>query len=118
VSALQCGADKAFEDQLRAGTYSLLAELLAAPPDEVMLQRLQAIGDGESPDNRDHMAQAWSALKRAAEQAKPECLKAEFYTLFIGLGRGELVPYGSWYLTGFLMEKPLGDLRRNLEALG
>jgi len=42
----------------------------------------------------------------------------EYHALFVGLGRGELVPYGSWYLTGFLMEAPLGELRRDLERLG
>jgi TorA maturation chaperone TorD len=38
--------------------------------------------------------------------------------LFIGLGRGELVPYGSWYVTGFLMERPLAELRVDLKRLG
>jgi TorA maturation chaperone TorD len=38
--------------------------------------------------------------------------------LFIGLGRGELLPYGSYYLTGFLQERPLARLRGDLLALG
>jgi TorA maturation chaperone TorD len=29
-----------------------------------------------------------------------------------------LVPYGSWYMTGFLMDRPLALLRRDLAALG
>ena len=45
-------------------------------------------------------------------------MEDEFQQLFIGLGRGELVPYASWYLTGFLMEKPLGELREHLAGLG
>jgi TorA maturation chaperone TorD len=34
------------------------------------------------------------------------------------VGRGELMPYGSWYLTGFLMEQPLARLRGELSELG
>ncbi len=48
----------------------------------------------------------------------PTALDDEYHRLFIGLGRGELVPYGSWYQTGFLMETPLAVLRRDLVALG
>jgi TorA maturation chaperone TorD len=42
----------------------------------------------------------------------------EYQDLFIGVGRGEVVPYGSWYMTGFLMDKPLALLRTDLQALG
>ena len=42
----------------------------------------------------------------------------EYHKLFIGLGRGELVPYGSFYMTGFLMEQPLSVLRDDLASLG
>ena len=45
-------------------------------------------------------------------------LAQEYQDLFIGLGRGEVVPYGSWYMTGFLMDRPLAVLRGELEALG
>jgi TorA maturation chaperone TorD len=64
------------------------------------------------------MALAWCELSAAAHQAQASDLAAEYHNLFIGLGRGELVPYGSWYLTGFLMEKPLVQLRRDLATLG
>jgi TorA maturation chaperone TorD len=43
---------------------------------------------------------------------------AEYQDLFIGLARGELVPYGSYYLTGFLHEKPLSKLRQDMARLG
>jgi TorA maturation chaperone TorD len=67
------------------------------------------------------MVAAWSALKAAAGKASMDGAAAvdeEYQELFIGLGRGELAPYGSWYITGFLMEKPLGKLRQDLAALG
>jgi TorA maturation chaperone TorD len=104
------------EAELRAGTYSLFAKLLAAPPDAEILKHLQAIQ--ESSQLQDPMAKAWLALKKAAQEAHSEGVNDEFHALFIGLGRGELVPYASWYKSGFLMEKPLGDLRRDLAALG
>jgi TorA maturation chaperone TorD len=104
------------EDLLRAAAYRLLGRLLAAPPDGGLLGRLQAI---EVPAEAGQgLAVAWRSLGLAAERASVEAVADEFQDLFIGLGRGELVPYGSWYLTGFLMERPLALLRRELAALG
>jgi TorA maturation chaperone TorD len=57
-------------------------------------------------------------LAAAAARSSPESLRDEYLALFIGLGRGEVVPYGSWYLTGFLMEQPLARLRGDLRELG
>jgi TorA maturation chaperone TorD len=45
-------------------------------------------------------------------------VRREFDVLFIGLDRGELVPYASYYLTGFLNGRPLAHLRRDLRTLG
>lgn len=104
------------EDRARSGTYRLISTLLAGPPDGAVLERLRGI----AVDAKDERAvvQAWAALRLAAERTRPEAVEDEFQTLFIGLGRGELVPYGSWYQTGFLMERPLADLRSVLERLG
>jgi TorA maturation chaperone TorD len=101
------------EEQARADAYRLLGLLLAAPPDAELLGMLQAIEPGGGP-----MAEPWEALRSAAGTAHPQRLRDEYQALFIGLGRGELNPYASWYLTGFLMEKPLADLRRELAELG
>ena len=60
----------------------------------------------------------WQALKRVALATDAEQFAQEYHTLFIGLGRGELLPYGSVYLTGFLQEQPLADLREDLARLG
>ncbi|MXW87070.1 MAG: molecular chaperone TorD family protein, partial [Boseongicola sp. SB0667_bin_21] len=48
----------------------------------------------------------------------PKSVEAEFNRLFIGLGRGELLPYASFYMTGFLNEKPLASLRGDLASHG
>lgn len=104
------------EDTLRAGVYALLGRLLTAPPDTDLLQRLCVLP--ADTGGGDELAAAWGALGLAAGRTSPEAAAEEYQNLFIGLGRGELVPYGSWYLTGFLMEKPLAQLRRDLARLG
>lgn len=108
--------DRLLEDNLRANVYGLLANLLAAPPDAELLARLRAINP--PAEHQTVMASAWTALQQAAQTVQADAIDDEYHALFIGLGRGELVPYGSWYRTGFLMEKPLGELRRDLAALG
>ena len=101
------------EDVLRAQFYRFLARFLAAPPDEALL-RLSAGLTGDDTD----VGRALNALARVAAQATPATAAAEYQDLFIGIGRGELLPYGSYYLTGFLNEKPLAKLRQDMAALG
>lgn len=64
------------------------------------------------------MAASWQTLNVAASRTTVEALDDEYHALFIGVGRGEVVPYGSWYLTGFMMERPLAQLRRDLKRFG
>ena len=61
---------------------------------------------------------AHAALAQAASETTVERVEREYFNLFIGLGRGELLPYGSYYLTGFLHERPLARLRADLAPLG
>ena len=105
----------AAEDEARAGVYLLLGVLLRAAPTAELLDQVRQL-DGAG--GRDGFALAWEGLRLAAAAGQVSRLGDEYQELFIGIGRGELVPYGSWYTTGFLMEKPLGELRRDLHALG
>jgi len=105
------------EEQLRANVYALLGRLLASPPDESLRQSLGEAGSSSAAGDPD-MDAAWQLLATSAERADPMSLADEYQDLFIGLGRGEVVPYASWYLTGFLMELPLAQLRGDLRALG
>lgn len=105
------------EELLRANAWSLLAQLLGGPPDEPMLSLLSEI-DAEKVDSDDLIGAAWRMLGTAAGRCSPAELVDEYHDLFIGVGRGELVPYGSWYMTGFLMEQPLARLRDELRFLG
>jgi TorA maturation chaperone TorD len=102
------------DDAVRANTYGLLGALLATPPSQKLFDLLASI---HSPST-DGLGAAWSVLKRAAECADVEAVDDEYHDLFVGVGRGELIPYGSWYLTGFVMDKPLAVLRSDLAALG
>ncbi len=104
------------EDELRAATYSILGTLLATPPRDSLLALLTTCG--AENDNETLLTAAWRMLAAAARRASPATVADEYQTLFIGLGRGELVPFGSWYLTGYLMEQPLAQLRRDLARLG
>lgn len=104
------------EQQYRAGAYGLLATLLRDAPDAHTLE--QVAGFAQMQPSGSELAIAMSMLGLAASSSRAESVGAEFHDLFIGLGRGELVPYGSWYLTGFLMERPLARLRTDLARLG
>jgi len=99
--------------QNRAGAFALLGALLASPPDTRLLRAVAALPAGESV-----LGQTIGSLAEAAAATEPEILAREFHDLFIGVGRGELLPYASYYLTGFLHERPLADLRATLQAIG
>ena len=105
------------EQRYRASAYALIAALLRAAPDQAMLDRLGSLPRQVSTDADDFLL-AMSTLALSAKHHSPSSIDEEFHNLFIGLGKGEVVPYGSWYLTGFLMEKPLSDLREDLARLG
>ena len=101
------------EDRLRADLYNFLGLLLAAPPGQLLLDQAAGLGGDAS-----ELGQAIAGLARVAKVTKPAAAEREFNALFIGLGRGELLPYASYYLTGFLNEKPLAQLRGDMAARG
>jgi TorA maturation chaperone TorD len=106
-------APLAEEELFRAGIYGLLARLLAAPPSAEFLAELGAL-HGDATE----LGAAFAALAAAARATAPARVAEEYHDLFIGLARGELLPFGSYYLTGFLNEKPLATLRGSLARLG
>ena len=105
--------DISAEDRLRADFYNFLGLLLSGPPDQFLLGQMAGL-KGDKTD----LGQAIQAMARVAKVTKLAAAEREFNTLFIGLGRGELLPYASFYLTGFLNEKPLAQLRNDMAARG
>ena len=100
-------------DAARAQEYALLAVLLTRAPDAELLSGISQLRADASP-----LGLAHAALAEAADTAVVEKVEREFFDLFIGMGRGELLPYGSYYLTGFLHERPLARLREDLARIG
>lgn len=106
------------EQSWRANTYNLLATLLQAPPEQCVVESLQEICLEKLDYSEQPIGQAWTHLSHAAQETRLEQVREEYHKLFIGINRGEILPYASWYLTGFLMEKPLAQLRNDLLTLG
>ena len=97
------------EDQLRADLYDFLSALLARPANKALLDKTAKLSGDETD-----LGRAIGTLAKLAVQSSVKSVEREFNALFIGLGRGELLPYGSYYMTGFLNEKPLALLRDDM----
>ncbi len=115
MQASQPGDGRARDDLelYRSEQYRFLGRVLAAAPSADMLRDIAALAGDTTP-----LGQAYGALAKVADAAEPAAVEREFFELFIGVGRGELLPYASFYLTGFLNERPLADLRGDLARLG
>jgi TorA maturation chaperone TorD len=117
IPAVDFSAEKEEQRAWRANLYALLARLLAAPPGAELLERLgQDVPESGAVGTP--FALAWRSLAESARESSAESTAEEYQALFIGVTRGEILPYGSWYLSGFLMEKPLARLRDDLRRLG
>lgn len=105
------------EELARAELYGLLARLWFAPPDEELMQHFK-VAVTETPQRGSFLEGPWIDLVGALRQAGCDTAAREYDTLFHGVGRPEVLLYGSHYLTGFLNEKPLAELRADLTKLG
>ncbi|CAH1589848.1 Putative formate dehydrogenase-specific chaperone [Vibrio owensii] len=103
------------EQTLRTEIYLVLSALFRSAPSEEMIEFLTSL---EVEPSESAMQKAWIALQQAAKDSNREALEDEYQDLFIGIGRGEVMPFGSWHLTGAMMEKPLAEIRHDLELLG
>jgi TorA maturation chaperone TorD len=100
-------------DRARAAEYALLATLLSHSPDADMIEQLGGLSGDKTP-----LGAAHAALSSAAASTKPERIEREYFDLFVGLGGGELFPYASYYLTGYLHGRPLARIRETLKQIG
>lgn len=101
------------ENKARGEMYRFVATLLSAAPSQDLMDGTAMLTGDTSP-----LGQAITALASSARTARAATVEREFFDLFIGVGRGELLPYASFYQTGFLHERPLAEVRGDLARLG
>ncbi|MBD1556863.1 molecular chaperone [Vibrio sp. S9_S30] len=101
---------------MRSDIYALFATVLRAAPRQDVLDWLKELEVSEHADSQ--MAEAWINLRKMADLYSHEDISQEYQDLFIGIGRGEVMPFASWHLTGSLMEKPLAAIRQDLMRMG
>ena len=105
------------EELARAELYGVLAQLWLAPPDAALLQQF-ALAVTQPPEPGGHLDAPWSALVAALRATDAGAAAAEYDALFQGIGKPEILLYGSYYLSGYLNERPLAALRSDLQRLG
>ena len=101
------------EDQLRADMYSFLANLLRAEPTAELVEKLTLLESDDTP-----IGKSIKTLAKLASSLDLPTIRDEYVRIFIGVGRGELLPFASYYLTGFLKDKPLAKLRNDMTEIG
>ncbi|QDZ29275.1 molecular chaperone [Noviherbaspirillum sp. UKPF54] len=113
TQALRFEAPDYGEEIARAELYALLARLFYGPPAQDLLDAI-----AQAPSSGDGVLQrTWNDLAATCGEAQAEKVRDEYESLFIGVGKPEIMLYASFYLSGFLMEKPLAALRSDLDAL-
>jgi TorA maturation chaperone TorD len=105
------------EETARAELYGLIAELFYAPPTPALLAQLR-VAATEAPASGGFLEEPWRALVGVAREMDDGSIAQEHQALFGGVGKPEVYVYASHYLSGFLNEKPLAQLRNDLAALG
>ena len=106
------------EDQARAEVYGLLSRLFYQPPSAELLEAIATSVTLCNDDSDSGFCRAWHTLQQAAATIDAAAVIEEFDTAFIGTGRQPVMLYGSFYLAGFLNEKPLAQLRDELAQKG
>lgn len=105
------------EETARAELYGLLAALYYAPPPAELLAQLR-VAPTEAPAAGGFLEEPWRQVVAAARELSDANIQSEFNSLFGGVGKPEVMLFGSHYLSGFLNDKPLARLRTDLAALG
>lgn len=99
-------------DLLRSHEYGLLALLFGRAPTAELLSQVAALRGDASPLGLAHIH-----LAQLAASLDVDAISREYFDLFVGIGRGEILPYASYYMTGFLHERPLARVREDLARL-
>lgn len=105
------------EEVARAELYGVLATVFYAPPTPEWLESLR-VAVTEAPTPGGFLQESWQQWVGVARRLDAAQIADEFDALFGGVGKPEVSLYGSYYLSGFLNEKPLAALRGDLAELG
>jgi TorA maturation chaperone TorD len=105
------------EETARAELYGLLALVYYAPPAPNLIAQLR-VAVTQSPVAGGFLEEPWRVLVGVARELDDATVAAEYTTLFGGVGKPEVYLFGSFYLSGFLNEKPLAALRADIAELG
>ncbi|MBA4255702.1 MAG: hypothetical protein C0445_07500 [Polaromonas sp.] len=105
------------EEVARAELYGVLATVFYAPPTPEWLESLR-VAVTEAPTPGGFLQEPWQQWVGVARRLDAAQIADEFDALFGGVGKPEVSLYGSYYLSGFLNEKPLAALRGDLAELG
>ena len=101
------------EDALRADMYDFLASLLRKEPSDELIEKVSQLEGDDTP-----IGSACLTLAHLARTLDNGLIRNEYVEMFIGVGRGEILPFASYYLTGFLNDKPLANLRAEMSKIG
>ena len=101
------------EDILRANMYSFIANLIRVEPTSNLIDSIKQLTGDDSK-----IGKSIKLLKIMSTKLSLSEIQDEYVNLFIGVGRGELLPYSSYYITGFLNDKPLSNLREDMGLIG
>ena len=105
------------EELQRAELYGLLARLWHAPPDAALLEQF-AVAVTEAPQPGSFLESPWQDLVAALRASSVKEATEEYEALFVGIGKPDILLYGSHHLAGALNEKPLVALRADLAEIG
>jgi TorA maturation chaperone TorD len=113
ASTATANYDTSEEDALRADMYGFLAALLRSEPSDELIAKVARLNGDDSA-----LGEACSTLAKLADSLDSGMIRNEYVELFVGVGRGEVLPFASYYLTGFLNDRPLANLRGEMDAIG
>lgn len=112
------GHSSALDEEIaRAEVYGLLSQLYYAPPAPQLVDALR-VAVTEAPAAGAFLEEPWREVVALARAMDDEAVAAEYDALFGGVGKPEVYLFGSYYLSGFLNDRPVARLRADLAALG
>jgi len=108
------------EDLARADLYGLIARLFHKAPDQELLDQIvSSVPEGKEAQSEDApLARVWQNLVEMAKANPATAWQDEFDQNFISVGRPIIILNGSFYMAGYLNERPLVEIRRALDAFG